>query len=47
VNGLSQGDFKLLEDGSEQHILHFDSSSAPFDLVLVIDLSGSTREMVN
>jgi VWFA-related protein len=46
VAGLSQSDFKLFEDGAEQHILHFDSSAAPFDLVLVIDLSGSTREMV-
>jgi VWFA-related protein len=46
VAGLSATDFKLFEDGSEQNILHFDSSAAPFDLVLVIDLSGSTREMV-
>jgi len=46
VAGLSQDAFKLFEDGAEQRILHFDSSTAPFDLVLVIDLSGSTREMV-
>src|SRR6202171_3657994 len=46
VAGLSQADFRLFEDGSEQRILHFDASSAPFDLLLVIDLSGSTREMV-
>ena len=44
--GLSQADFKLSEDGQEQRIVQFESSSAPFDLVLLIDLSGSTREVV-
>lgn len=44
--GLSQSDFKLFEDGEEQRIVQFESSSAPFDLVLLIDLSGSTREVV-
>ena len=46
VVGLSQSDFKLFENGTEQKILQFDSSSAPFDLLLVIDLSGSTREVL-
>ena len=44
--GLVQSDFKLFEDGQEQRILQFDSSSAPFDLVLLIDLSGSTKDVV-
>ncbi|HEV2836001.1 MAG TPA: VWA domain-containing protein [Pyrinomonadaceae bacterium] len=44
--GLSQSDFKLFEDGQEQRVVQFESSSAPFDLVLLIDLSGSTREVV-
>lgn len=44
--GLGQSDFKLFEDGEEQRIVQFESSSAPFDLVLLIDLSGSTREVV-
>ena len=44
--GLRQSDFKLFENGVEQQVLRFESSSAPFDLVLVIDLSGSTREVV-
>ena len=44
--GLGQSDFKLFEDGQEQRILQFESSSAPFDLMLLIDLSGSTREVV-
>jgi VWFA-related protein len=44
--GLNQPDFRLFEDGQEQRIVQFESSSAPFDMVLVIDLSGSTREVV-
>jgi VWFA-related protein len=44
--GLTKSDFSLFENGTEQQILQFDSSSAPFDLLLVIDLSGSTREVV-
>jgi VWFA-related protein len=42
--GLSKNDFRLFENGAEQEILQFESSSAPFDLLLLIDLSGSTRD---
>jgi VWFA-related protein len=44
--GLGQGDFKLFEDGTEQQIVQFDSAAAPFDLILLVDLSGSTRDVV-
>ena len=44
--GLGQSDFKLFEDGQQQNIVQFESSNAPFDLVLLIDLSGSTREVI-
>ena len=44
--GLVQSDFQLFEDGQQQQIVQFESSSAPFDLVLLIDLSGSTKEVV-
>ena len=44
--GLGQSDFHLFEDGQEQRIVLFESASAPFDMVLLIDLSGSTREVV-
>ena len=44
--GLVQSDFKLFENGEEQRIVQFESSSAPFDRVLLIDLSGSTKEVV-
>jgi len=46
VIGLTQSDFRLFENGTPQQILQFDSSSAPFDLLLVIDLSGSTRDVL-
>lgn len=46
VMGLNQGDFRLYEDGQEQKVVQFDSAAAPFDLILLIDLSGSTREKV-
>ena len=44
--GLSRSDFRLFENGAEQQILQFESSAAPFDLLLLIDLSGSTRDKV-
>lgn len=44
---LKQKDFRLYEDGAEQQIEHFNSSAAPFNLVLLIDLSGSTKEVVS
>lgn len=46
VMGLRQTDFRLFEDGEEQSILQFDSASAPFDLILLLDLSGSTKQVV-
>jgi VWFA-related protein len=44
--GLTQREFTVYEDGVQQQIAHFDSASAPFNLVLLIDLSGSTQEVV-
>jgi VWFA-related protein len=46
IVNLSQSDFQLFEDGVTQRILQFEASSAPFDLILLIDVSGSTREVV-
>lgn len=46
VNDLKQDDFRLYEDNVQQQIAHFDSASAPFNLILVIDLSGSTARVV-
>jgi Ca-activated chloride channel homolog len=44
--GLRQDDFKVYEDGAPQQIVHFDSAAAPFNLVLLIDLSSSTQDVV-
>ncbi|HET6862745.1 MAG TPA: hypothetical protein VFH91_06845, partial [Pyrinomonadaceae bacterium] len=43
---LRQSDFTLFEDGQQQQIVQFDSASAPFDMILLIDLSGSTKDVV-
>lgn len=41
---LQQSDFLVLEDGKPQEISFFAGESAPFDLVLLLDLSGSIAE---
>ncbi|MDX6693752.1 MAG: Ca-activated chloride channel [Blastocatellia bacterium] len=46
LTGLTQSDFKVYEDGAQQQIAHFEAASAPFNLVLLIDLSGSTQDIV-
>ncbi|MFN2492402.1 MAG: VWA domain-containing protein, partial [Pyrinomonadaceae bacterium] len=40
---LRQQDFLVLEDGQPQQISFFASADTPFDLVLLLDLSGSTN----
>jgi Mg-chelatase subunit ChlD len=44
--GLTRSDFKLFEDGEEQRLVGFEAASAPFDLVLAIDVSGSTKDKI-
>jgi VWFA-related protein len=41
-NFLQQQDFLVFDDGTPQEISFFEAADAPFDLVLVLDLSGST-----
>jgi VWFA-related protein len=41
---LEQKDFQVLEDGSPQEISFFAAADAPFDLVLLMDVSGSTAK---
>jgi len=47
INNLVKDDFRLYEDNVQQQIAHFDSASAPFNLVLLIDLSGSSTKVVD
>ncbi|HKQ99140.1 MAG TPA: VWA domain-containing protein, partial [Pyrinomonadaceae bacterium] len=46
LKGLVASDFKLFEDGAPQELAHFESASAPFNLVLLIDLSLSTQDKI-
>jgi VWFA-related protein len=41
---LEQKDFHVLENGVEQDATFFSKTESPFDLVLLLDLSGSTSE---
>ena len=42
VTTLTQNDFIITEDGHPESITFFAATDAPFDLVLLLDLSGST-----
>jgi len=44
VARLEQKDFSIKEDGNPQEISFFATTEVPFDLVLLLDLSGSTAE---
>ena len=43
---LQQKDFTVLDNGEPQEISFFASNDAPFDLVLLLDLSGSTSDKI-
>src|SRR2546423_9819773 len=42
ITSLSQNDFVIYEDGVKRPIQHFEPTEAPFSLVLLLDMSGST-----
>ena len=42
ITNLSQSDFSVYEDGVKQSVVSFEPSTAPFSLVLLLDMSGST-----
>jgi VWFA-related protein len=47
VGQLQQKDFEVFENGAPEEITFFASASTPFDLVLLIDLSGSTSDKLD
>ena len=47
VGDLRQTDFTVMENGKPEEISFFASAETPFDLVLLIDLSGSTADKLN
>lgn len=42
ITSLSRNDFAVYEDGIKQSISQFEPTNAPFSLVLLLDVSGST-----
>src|SRR5688572_20536422 len=42
ITSLTKNDFAVYEDGVKQSIQHFEPAQAPFSLVLLLDMSGST-----
>jgi Ca-activated chloride channel family protein len=43
MTGLNRSDFAVYEDGTRQEIAEFSTTSAPFEVALLLDTSGSTR----
>ncbi|HYJ46240.1 MAG TPA: VWA domain-containing protein, partial [Pyrinomonadaceae bacterium] len=44
---LGQNDFAVLENGTPEAISFFASADSPFDMVLLLDLSGSTADKLD
>ncbi len=47
VPGMRQSEFQVYEDGRLQAIESFESNEAPFDLLLLLDVSGSTKAYID
>ena len=47
INNLQQGDFKILEDGVPQQIDFFSKSEVPTNYGIVVDNSGSMRQLLD
>ena len=44
AGSLTKEDFRVVENDQEQTVNYFASTDVPFDLVLLVDLSGSTKD---
>src|SRR5688500_15418167 len=44
---LKLANFRLLEDGKPQEITDFSATTAPFEVALLLDTSGSTRSEID
>ncbi|MGB8508793.1 MAG: VWA domain-containing protein, partial [Pyrinomonadaceae bacterium] len=47
IGGLSEKDFSVFEDNRERKVKEVSQSSAPFNLVLLLDVSGSVEERLD
>jgi VWFA-related protein len=46
IPGLKRHDFAVYEDGVEQNVEYFTGGEAPFDALLLLDISGSTQRFL-
>src|SRR3989442_664715 len=46
IKSLKADDFVIYEDGVRQRIAHFAATEEPFTLLLLLDISGSTRDEI-
>ncbi len=47
VGGLGKDDFEIIESGESLEVLSVEQTTAPFDLVLLLDVSGSVENYVD
>jgi VWFA-related protein len=47
IPGMRDADFAVYEDGSERQIVNVTPSTEPFNLVLLLDVSGSVEERID
>ena len=45
ITSLDRSNFRIFEDGVRQEISRFEPSTAPFSVVMILDMSGSTLPM--
>jgi VWFA-related protein len=45
ITNLDRSNFQIFEDGVRQEISRFEPSTAPFSVVMILDMSGSTLSM--
>lgn len=46
IKSLKAGDFNIYENGVKQKIAHFAATEEPYTLLLLLDISGSTRDEI-
>jgi Ca-activated chloride channel family protein len=46
IGGLGKDDFRILDDGKPQPVLHFSAGEQALDLILLFDISGSMQAVV-
>jgi VWFA-related protein len=47
ISGMRSSDFTIYEDGAERNIINVTPATEPFNLVLLLDVSGSVEERID